>query len=290
MEPSDNFRLPATTARAEPFRLALFGAPVRHSLSPQIHQHFAGQFDLTVDYALHQPDEKQLPLVLAEFFQHGGHGANITVPYKQAVAQWADELAESASQSLAVNTLVRHADGQLVGHNTDGAGLLRDLTGRHGLSLNNKRILVIGAGGATRGVVPALLHARPAQVVVANRGQQRLRGMRRLFPQIETVALDQLAYLPAFDLIIHATSLGHHGLSPDLPRNLFQAGTVAYDLSYGQAAKPFLRAAQVAGASQGMDGLGMLVEQAALAFSLWFGRKPETEIIYQQLRAAGSGF
>ncbi len=267
----------------KPARLALFGRPVHHSLSPLIHQDFARQCGLQVDYALKTCADSEFDGALADFFSTGGLGANITLPFKGQAADCVQQLSPDAAKSGVVNTITVAANGQLAGHNTDGAGFVRDLLHRRNFSIHNRTIVVIGAGGAAQGIIPALQTENPARLLVANRSQKRLDALLRRFSGIETVPLASLPDLPVADLVINATSLGHKGQSVSVEKNLFGAETVAYDLSYSAAAQPFVRACQKAGAAAVYDGLGMLVEQAALAFSLWFGKPVSTEGVYRRL-------
>ncbi len=266
-----------------PFKLALFGRPVAHSLSPQIHRDFASQHGLAIEYGLESCTDSAFSAHLKRFFAHGAHGANVTLPFKAQAADCVDELSEEAALSGVVNTISVDEHGQLVGHNTDGSGFVRDLKQRQQFSLNKASVLVIGAGGAACGIIPSVLADNPARLLVANRSAGRLQAVLQRFKEVEAVPLERLTDLPACDLVINATSLGHQGLSPPLHKNLFAPDGLAYDLSYGSAAQPFLAASRQLGAGTAVDGLGMLVEQAALAFSLWFALSASTAGIYQQL-------
>lgn len=267
----------------QPPRLTLFGQPVRHSLSPRIHADFARQFGLTVEYGLVECSAEEFPERFGDFFARGGHGANITVPFKAQAASMVAAMTAQARACGVINTVYRDNAGCLWGHNTDGAGFVTDIWQRHGLRLRQAEVLIIGAGGAARGLIPALLAEQPARLLVANRGLERLRALQRDFPDIETLALERLSTLPVFDLVINATSMGYAGQAPVLNHTLFAEHTLAYDLGYGAAARAFLDVSKALGAGQVTDGLGMLVEQAALAFSCWFGKMPVTDGIYAQL-------
>jgi len=265
------------------FKLALFGRPVSHSLSPLIHQDFARQHGLRIDYELQSCADSEFSATLKDFFTGDARGANVTVPFKGQAAACVDRLGETAQASGVVNTISVDGNGRLLGHNTDGAGFVQDLQQRQHFPLQNATVLVIGAGGAAQGLIPSLLAEKPGRLIVANRSSGRLQALRTRFREIEMVTLDKLPDLPAFDLIINATSLGHQGLSPPIEKNLFGSGSLAYDLSYGQAARAFLADSSRLGASKVVDGLGMLVEQAAQAFTIWFDRPVSTQRIYQQL-------
>lgn len=271
-------------------RLALFGWPVKHSLSPQIHRLFAAQQGIAVDYALHATPPAELPAAMAAFFAHGGHGANLTLPHKQSGLALVDELSATAAAVGAINCVVRNADGRLKGENTDGAGFVADLVGRIGYRRPHARVLLIGAGGAARAVLPTLHVQRPALLCIANRTVARaaelLDDHAALDPgrRSHAIALDQLHAFGPFDLVVNASSAGHdqgaEALCPPLAPD-----ALAYDLSYGAAARPFLAAAAAAGA-QCHDGLGMLIEQAAECYALWTGFVPDTQPVHAAL--AGS--
>lgn len=253
-------------------RLGLFGHPVKHSQSPQIHAKFAKQFGLDIHYELIDSSAAELP----ERFRHWiktAHGCNITVPHKTNIMPLLDHYTERARQAQAVNTVFWRA-GELWGDNTDGDGLVWDLQNK-GVELRNLQVLIIGAGGAVQGIIPSLLRHGVQGVEISNRSQEKAQQLAAQFSGCSVAGLK----MPApYDLIIHATSMGHQGLAPELKTQMFHQDTVAYDLSYGSAAEPFLTAAQSCGAKQAYDGLGMLYGQAALAFELWFGYQPEVTL------------
>jgi Shikimate 5-dehydrogenase len=218
------------------YQLALFGHPVKHSLSPQIHHQFAQQFDLEIDYQLIDVTTDQLHQRVQQFFENGGYGANITVPHKQHIIKVSDKLTDRAQQAGAVNTLFLK-DHQLWGDNTDGDGLINDFQQKT-IFTKNKRILIIGAGGAVQGILPSLLKTQPTAIYIHNRTQAKSQTLAATSPHC--YALNDTENNQSFDLIINGTSLGHRGLSPDLKTSWTSAKTTAYDLSYGPAAKPFL--------------------------------------------------
>ncbi len=267
-----------------PHRLALFGRPVKHSLSPQIHADFARQHGLAVEYRLIESTHESLAEDIQRFFANGGHGANVTVPFKGEAAALVDELSGTADVTQTVNTLSQSTKGGIFGHNTDGPGLIRDFRQRHAQKIHRQRILVIGAGGAAHGILPSLLAESPEQVTVANRSAASLEFLSGIFPFIDTAGLDTLSRLGPYDVVINATSLGHQQRSVSVHPKLFRGDSLAYDLNYGVSAEPFLYACRAAGARRLADGLGMLVEQAALSFALWFGLNVETESVYQRLQ------
>lgn len=262
----------AKPLKSQPCQLALFGQPVIHSQSPKIHQGFAKQFDLVVDYQLIESSAEDLHRKVEQFFAEGGHGANITVPHKQNIMPMLDGLTDRAQQAGAVNTLFKRGH-QLWGDNTDGDGLVMDLKSK-GIELDKAQVLIIGAGGATQGIIPSLLNAGVAGITIQNRSHEKAQQLAALFPRCQ--AEDRLE--GAYDLVIHATSMGHHGLCPKLQSHWFGDRTVAYDLSYSQAAEPFLDAAQSLNAHAVYEGLGMLYGQAALAFAIWTGHSPTVEL------------
>lgn len=266
-------------------RYAVFGNPIAHSKSPHIHGLFAAQTQQALTYeALLMPLEGFAEAARAFFVE--GCGANVTVPFKEEAFALADELSERARRAGAVNTLQRLADGRLLGDNTDGAGLLRDLTVNAGLSIRGQRVLLLGAGGAVRGVLAPLLAEQPACVVIANRTFAKADALAALFADVGNVqacAFDALA--GPFDLIINGTSASLAGDLPPLPAGVIQAGhTLCYDMMYGKEPTAFNRWAAAHGAARTLDGLGMLVEQAAEAFTLWRGVRPDSAPVLAALR------
>jgi shikimate dehydrogenase len=221
---------------------------------------------------------------VAAFRAAGGRGLNVTLPFKGEACRLATELSDRARVVEAVNTL-RFDGVRIRGDTTDGAGLVRDI-GALGFAIEGRRVLLVGAGGASRSVIPALLDARPAALVVANRTLERAAELERQFGgQVEAAGF---ATLPRrqFDVVINATSAGHAGELPPLPRSTFATGALAYDMTYGPGAAPFLALAREAGAARVADGLGMLVEQAAESFLIWRGVRPDTAPVLAMLRAA----
>ena len=263
-------------------RFALFGHPVAHSLSPRIHAAFARQAGIDMDYS--PIDTEALDAALAAF---DGDGANVTLPHKQRAAELCVSLGKRARRCGVVNTLVR-VDGGWHGENTDGLGLVRDLTDRHRLDLRGRRTLLLGAGGGARGVAPALLDAGIAELFIVNRTPARTDALADALGEpgrVHPRYFDDLQALGEFDLVVNATSAGRHGALPTLPMSLAGPRTAAVDLSYGEAAIPFLAWARAAGAREAIDGLGMLVEQAAESFRLWHGVRPETGVVFAALQA-----
>jgi shikimate dehydrogenase len=267
-------------------RYGVFGNPIGHSKSPLIHRLFAEQTSQQLSYeALLAPLDDFAEFARA-FFAGGGVGANVTVPFKEQAFALADQLSERARRAGAVNTLQRLADGQLYGDNTDGAGLLRDLQLNAGIELKDQRILLLGAGGAVRGVIEALLSARPAALVIANRTVAKAEQLAHEFADLGPVVASALDWLDEpVDLIINGTSASLGGEVPVLADSLIKAGhTRCYDMMYGAAPTAFNSWVSQLGALQTLDGLGMLVEQAAEAFYLWRGVRPQTAPVREHLR------
>ena len=268
-------------------RYAVFGFPVLHSLSPKIHQAFAQQSGIAIEYVAIESKPGDFDGTLSSFARSGGEGANVTLPHKQRAAELCNLLSARAKRAGAVNTLIKHGNGWL-GDNTDGAGLVRDLTGRHGLDLRGRRTLMLGAGGAARGIAPALLDAGIGELFIVNRDSQKADALVDLLGvpgRVHSRYLDDLGSLGEFELIVNATSAARHGSLPKLPMSLVGPRTTAVDLSYGEAAIPFLAWARAANAHEAIDGLGMLVEQAAESFFLWHGVRPDTDPVFAELQA-----
>jgi len=261
-------------------RYAVFGHPIAHSKSPLIHAAFAqetGQ-DMTYEAVLAPLDG--FAASVAQFVAMGGRGANVTVPFKEEAFRLASRLSLRAQRAGAVNTLSFEADG-IVGDNTDGAGLVADLTRNLHCALAGKRILLLGAGGAARGVIEPLLEQHPAELVIANRTVSRAQELANLFGRGVRACGFDAADTP-FDLVINATAASLAGELPPLSPRVFAAGALAYDMMYGHDT-PFLSFARTHGAATA-DGLGMLVEQAAEAFHVWRGIRPDTAPVIAALR------
>lgn len=270
---------------------AVMGNPIGHSRSPQIHSLFAQQTGEDVSYEAMLVPLDGFTHAVQAFRDAGGCGVNITVPFKEEAFRCADARSPAAECAGAVNTLRMESDGRLFGDNTDGIGLLRDLTQNHALTLQGKRLLLLGAGGAARGVLQPLLAEQPADIVVANRTPSRAADLARAFAHlgpVEGAGFDALGDHP-FDLIINATSAELSGALPELPSSVLTASTWCYDMMYGAQPTAFMRWARAQGAAQAVDGLGMLVEQAGESFFIWRGRRPQTRAVIDTLRGALSG-
>lgn len=267
------------------YKLALFGDPVSHSLSPQIHQQFAKQFGIAIDYKLIQVNETKFTDTVIDFFNSGGIGANVTLPHKSLALTVVDKVKKNAKLAHAVNTLYKNKNLLLCGDNTDGKGFVQDMTKRLGFDFKYKSVLILGAGGATQGIVPAIVDQNPKQVMIANRSKEKAQYICR---SENTHALDfdgLESCKQKFDLIIHASSLGHQGKTLKFQSHHIHKQTMAYDLSYGPTALPFIEFCQSKNIHKTFDGLGMLVEQAAFSFERWFRKKPKSSsIIFEFLR------
>jgi len=268
-------------------RYAVIGNPIAHSKSPRIHQAFARQTGEVLTYERILGDLEDFAGDVRDFFARGGKGLNVTVPFKEQAWQLADELTPRARAAGAVNTLILRSDGSLLGDNTDGVGLVRDLAQNHGFDFSGKRVLLLGAGGASRGVVRPLLEQRPALLVIGNRTAEKARELADELQdeavEVKGCGLDELAGMQ-FDLIINGTAAGLQGKIPQIPGDCLAPGGWVYDMMYASEPTAFVRWGQVHGAEKALDGLGMLVEQAAESFRLWRGVKPETGEVIEALR------
>jgi shikimate dehydrogenase len=267
-------------------RYAVIGNPIEHSKSPAIHSAFAAQTGEEVVYGRILGDLDDFAGDLGRFFGDGGLGLNVTVPFKEQAWALADERSPRAEIAGAVNTLILLDNGRLRGDNTDGVGLVRDLSHNHGCPLAGKRILLLGAGGASRGVLRPLLEANPASLTIANRTASKAADLAKAVSSLGEVSgcgLDQLQG-QRFDLIINGTAAGLKGEAPPLPEEVLAEGGWCYDMMYGDQPTAFVRWGECHGASLAMDGLGMLVEQAAESFLLWRGVRPETPPVIEELR------
>ncbi|CAK0763231.1 shikimate dehydrogenase [Gammaproteobacteria bacterium] len=271
---------------------AVMGNPIGHSKSPLIHTAFAQETGQALTYTALLVARDAFPAAVAAFRAAGGKGLNVTVPFKAEAYAFAEVRSTRATRAGAVNTLSLLADGRWYGDNTDGVGLLRDLIDNLGVSLSGVRLLILGAGGAARGILQPLLTAGPRRVFVANRTPARARELAATFADLGPVvggSFDELLD-ERFDLVINATSASLEGEVPPLPDGLLAEGAWCYDLMYASTTTPtpFLRWAIQHGAVRTEDGLGMLVEQAAEAFVLWRGVRPATAPVIRTLRGANS--
>lgn len=260
-------------------RFAVIGSPIMHSLSPIIHQHFAKQTNLHLTYEKIKGDDQNFEQQVSDFFICGGKGLNITLPFKQRAFAMAESTTSRCQLAGAANTLWMK-ENQLCADNTDGIGLTRDLI-RY-IKLQGKNILILGAGGAVRGIINPLLETKPASLVVANRTKEKAMELQAVFPQIKCADLTNLS--GAFDLIINATSASLEGKSVLLPVACLSKKPFCYDLAYKQNEDTtFVHEAKTFGC-EAVDGMGMLVEQAAEAFSIWHGVMPLVKPVLRSLR------
>ncbi|MBI3545906.1 MAG: shikimate dehydrogenase [Gammaproteobacteria bacterium] len=272
-----------------PARYAVMGNPVAHSKSPVIHKQFAHQFGHHIEYTALWADDDGFADALQQFRADGGKGLNVTVPFKLEAFRLTDNLSERAKLAGAVNTMRFEPDGKIFGDNTDGAGLVHDLTKNIGVNLKEKKILVLGAGGAVRGVLGPLLRQHPAMLMLVNRTVAKAKDLVKIFSafgKIEALGYDELVG-KRFDVVINGTSASLKGEVPPLPLNLFTSEAIAYDMMYGDKPTPFMEWAMLHGAATVADGLGMLVEQAAESYLLWRGVRPETQPVIAALRKNG---
>ena len=268
-----------------PDQYGVVGHPINHSWSPFIHGLFAKQTEQSLVYRLYDIAPGDFRAQVLEFFARGGRGLNVTVPHKEAAAELANDLTARADRAGAVNTLMLNAENNLLGDNTDGFGLVTDLRKNLALSITNDRILILGAGGATRGVIEPLLALGPTELVIANRTPERAVNLASLFSDLGPVrgcGFEDVGF-EAYDLVINATAAGLTGSVPNIDGDVIASHTVCYDMSYSKSATPFVTWAIEQGCARAHKGWGMLVEQAAEAFTLWRGVRPNTEPVLTAL-------
>ena len=264
-------------------KYTIFGNPIHHSLSPKIHKHFAKQTGHLISYEKVLAPLDDFEGYVKDFVISGGRGFNVTVPFKVEAYDLSNELTSHAKTAGAVNT-VKVEDGRLFGHNTDGIGLVADLCENLGLAIKDKDILVLGAGGATKGILLPLLEQKPARILLANRTKSKALDLANSFSKFGKVCgfgLEQIKDKPV-DIIINATSASLDGVMPDISAGVAN-GAFCYDLMYGKKT-PFMEWASSNGAIRVVDGLGMLVEQAASSFEFWRCEKPDTIDLLSSLK------
>jgi shikimate dehydrogenase len=265
-------------------RYVVIGNPVSHSLSPEIHALFARATGETLEYSRLLSPLEGFAQTARAFFDSGGLGTSVTQPFKVDALHFAHSATERAQLAGAANVLARRGD-RIEADNNDGAGLIADLTRNLALELRGKRVLLLGAGGAARGVVAPLLAQAPSLLWIANRTPARAQDLAARFHALGPVEAGGIEAIPrGFDLIVNATSTSLHGEALALPEHVLHPRALAYDMAYGKAAIPFIERAQARGA-RASDGLGMLVELAAETFALWRGKRPETSPVLEQLRS-----
>jgi len=272
--------------RPELIKLALFGSPIKASLSPRIHKLFAAQFGFEIEFQSIETQAKDFPGRLEEFRLAGGIGCNVTLPLKRDAWRLATDSSAQVSQAQAANTLVYQPASGWFAHNTDGTGLVADLTGNHGIELAGQRLLILGAGGAAAGILGDLLAGDPQEVMLVNRNLERARVLAGRFAHAGRLSVAgwlALAKQGSFNLIINATSLGHHGQAPLLVPSVFAPGAVCYDLNYSNAGLPLKKLCEQMNRPY-IDGMGMLVEQAAKGYRIWTGKQPDSRVVIDACR------
>lgn len=263
---------------------AVMGNPINHSKSPQIHSAFAEQTEQDLIYSAILVPLEKFKHETDNFFRTG-MGLNITVPFKEDAWQYADTYSSRALRAGAVNTLIKKEDGSIHADNTDGIGMVRDITFNHGCAIKGKRVLVLGAGGAVRGILEPVLEEKPLEVIVANRTVSKAKTLAEDLADVGTISgcgFDQIE--GQFDLIINGTSASLSGELPPIPETVIHSQTTCYDMMYGIEPTVFNQWAEKLNAGASLDGLGMLVEQAAESFKAWRGVRPESGPVIANIR------
>ncbi|KOR31325.1 shikimate dehydrogenase [Achromatium sp. WMS2] len=270
---------------------AVIGNPIAHSKSPLIHAAFATQTGQNLEYQRILGSTENFTTQVQEFFARGGLGLNITLPFKHLAWNIATQSSANANAATAANTLTPCPDGGLIAHNTDGPGLIRDIVHNNHIEIAQRKILLLGAGGAASGILLSLIQQNPKQLIIANRTQAKANALAQrtltnhpeLVNMVSGIGLDQLHDL-SFDIIINATSAGINDTIPVIPEHCLKPHGVVYDLLYADQPTQFVKWGQTHGARIALDGLGMLVEQAAEAFYIWRGVRPNTQVVLRSLR------
>ncbi|MGS2718366.1 shikimate dehydrogenase [Eionea flava] len=266
---------------------AVFGNPIHHSKSPTLHRAFAEQTGHNIQYTAELVDVDQFTASANDFFNRGGHGLNVTVPFKIDALHYADQLTARAQAAGAVNTLIKKENG-IIGDNTDGIGFVDDISHNLQWTLKNKRVLILGAGGAVRGILAPLLKTQPAALTIANRTVEKAEGLlatiKKVAPACERHACHYHEINTAFDIIINGTSASLQGDLPNVSSEVINKNSHCYDMMYGKEPTAFMVWANQCGAKEIADGLGMLVCQGAESFYQWRGIKPTTKSVIDQLR------
>jgi len=267
-------------------RYLVLGNPIEHSLSPDIHAQFANETGQSIEYDRRLIDVDGFDSAIQEIKNEGIAGVNVTVPFKEVAYAIADESSPRAQKAGAVNTLVFREDGSVYADNTDGAGLVNDITVNHQQRIEGKQILIVGAGGAVRGVLKPLIDESPAGITIANRTIEKAALLRDIYEDEFPISVSGFEELSGqqFDIIINGTSLGLQGKIAPLPSGIFAKSALAYDMMYGDGSLPFQNWAKGQGAELVLDGLGMLVGQAAESFYLWRGVRPDSVSVIKAMR------
>lgn len=267
-------------------KLGVVGHPISHSKSPAIHSKFAAQCQVDIQYEKYDIPAVGFEEFVNEFFAKGGTGLNVTVPHKESAFKISTPANERVKLAKAVNTLFIDEQGKLIGDNTDGPGLVKDFENNN-IALHNKSILVLGAGGAVRGILPSLIGEKCSSITVANRTLKNAANLQKDFVNEYPIEVCDFESIPvgAYDLVINGTSLGLTGETPAISETTIGVTTYCYDLMYSSSATAFVRWSGDRGARKALDGLGMLVEQAAVSFGIWLGKAPETDEIIKEMRS-----
>jgi len=264
-------------------RYTIIGQPVAQSVSPAIHHMFGELTQRRLHYSRTEATSDTFAATVKDWQKSGGKGCNITAPFKELAVSVCDRLSDNARLAGAVNTIEMHRDGSLIGHNTDGIGLLADIEQNQQVPIAGLRVLILGAGGAARGAIGPLLSANPASVHVANRTIERAEKLADTFASFGTIEVsnyDNLDKFASFDVVINATSMGFDNSAPPVPVCILHSNTFAYDMMYKAQQTPFLAWCEQNGVTKYTDGFGMLVEQAADAYLIWEGVRPKTRKVY----------
>ena len=267
-------------------RYLVLGNPIEHSLSPDIHTRFANQTGEPIEYERRLIEIGDFDPAVRRMQQQGILGANVTVPFKEVAFAMADEHSARSQQAGAANTLVFKDDGIIYADNTDGTGLVNDIKINHQRSLKAKKILILGAGGAVRGVMQPLIDERPASITIANRTVEKAEVIRDIYRDAFPIVAGDFQQLvdQRFDVVINGTSLGLQGKVVPLPAGIFAKSALAYDMMYGTGSLPFQQWAKQQGVELVLDGLGMLVGQAAESFFVWRGVRPDASAVIDAMR------
>lgn len=267
-------------------KYAVFGNPIKHSKSPLIHTQFAKNTQQIMTYEAISPEIGKFVEGISAFRDAGGKGCNVTVPFKEDAFKIADHISERANLAGAANTLILNNDGTISADNTDGAGLVLDLKNNK-VVIKDKRILIIGAGGAARGVIKPLLDCHPSQIIICNRTHDKAQALAERFVKfgnIKAIPMQKINDESSFDIIINSTSASLSGELPPVSRSIFNGCNFAYDMAYGNEPTRFINWALANGAKKAVDGLGMLVGQAAESFAIWRKVKPEISPVLTLVR------
>lgn len=267
-------------------KLGVVGHPIAHSKSPVIHGQFAEQLGISIEYEKYDIEPRDFDRFVSEFFAGGGCGLNVTLPHKESAFLLSNPANKEVALAKAVNTLSVDTQGELTGNNTDGTGLIRDLNENHRVFTSKKNILILGAGGAVRGILPALIATQPRSITIANRTMEKVESLKSEVAarfNIHAVPFDELGP-DRFDLIINGTSMGIDGQTPNISSAVVSEATVCYDLMYSTKPTAFVEWGLEKHVALAVDGLGMLVEQAAASFTIWTGQRPDTKEVYRFMR------